>query len=106
MGAAVGRAGAVAGPVLTLSAQTGTDRRAEELGARHPTALTEAMEGAGVATAALRHGLPVSEVRTVSNLVGRRDESAWDKPVALDRLARAFAALLGGPLALPTHRQP
>lgn len=87
----------VAGPVLTLSAMTGTDERAAELaGSFDPVA--EAMEGAGVATAAGVHGVPVLEVRTVSNLVGHRDKSSWQIPRALDRLGQACRALLAQPL--------
>jgi futalosine hydrolase len=84
----------VTGPVVTVSTVTGTQQRADELAARHG-AVAEAMEGRGVADAAEPHGVPVLEVRTVSNLVGRRDPSAWRFDVALDALARAAAVLLG-----------
>jgi futalosine hydrolase len=81
------------GPVLTLSAMTGTAARAAELAARHG-ALAEAMEGAGVALAAGRHGVPVGEVRAVSNPVGDRDRDSWDLPAALGALERAAPILL------------
>jgi futalosine hydrolase len=55
------------------------------------------MEGWGVLTAALPHGLPVVEVRTVSNLVEDRDTSSWDIPRALAGLTRVGAALLADP---------
>jgi futalosine hydrolase len=51
------------------------------------------MEGFGVATAAALHGVPVLEVRTVSNAVGPRDRAAWRIPDALHALTDAFAAL-------------
>ncbi|WP_255308146.1 futalosine hydrolase [Streptomyces marincola] len=85
-------AGAALGPVLTVSAATGSAARAAELAARHEGAAAEAMEGFGVATAAALHGVPVAEIRTVSNAVGPRDRSAWRIPAALAALTSAFAA--------------
>ena len=83
----------VTGPVLTLSAMTGTDTRADELAGRHG-AVAEAMEGRGVADVAALHGLPALEVRTVSNAVGRRDKAAWRFDLALSALSAAAGALL------------
>ena len=83
----------VTGPVLTVSSVTGTDDRAQALAARH-RAVAEAMEGRGVADVAVLHGVPVLEVRTVSNLVGRRDKAAWRFDLALTALSAAAAALL------------
>lgn len=83
----------VTGPLLTVSTATGTDERALELASRHG-AVGEAMEGRGVADAAAPHGVPVVEVRAVSNAVGRRDRAAWRIPQALIRLEQAAAALL------------
>jgi futalosine hydrolase len=86
------------GELLTLSCMTGTDRDAEALAARFPNALAEAMEGWGVAWAAQSFGVDAGEVRAVSNLIGRRDPSTWDIAGSLDRLSRAFEALLSEPL--------
>ena len=83
----------VTGPVVSVSAATGTDERAAELAARHG-AVGEAMEGRAVADAAAAFGLPTLEVRTVSNAVGRRDTSAWRFDLALDALATAAPVLL------------
>jgi futalosine hydrolase len=77
----------VIGPVLTVSTVTGTSSRAQQLAERHG-AVAEAMEGWGAVEAARPHGVPVLEVRTVSNEVGERNTDAWDIP-------RAFAALSG-----------
>jgi futalosine hydrolase len=92
---ALGAAGipALTGEVLTLSTMTGTDRRGTELAAVHPSAIAEAMEGYGVAWAAAEAGVPWAEMRAVSNLIGRRERSAWDIPAAFDALRRAVAAL-------------
>ncbi|MEU3055867.1 futalosine hydrolase [Streptomyces griseus] len=83
-------AGAAAGPVLTVSTVTGTAERAAGLLAAHPGALAEAMEGFGVAEAATRAGVPVLELRAVSNAVGPRDRDAWRIGDALAALTDAF----------------
>ncbi|GAB2753637.1 futalosine hydrolase [Streptomyces bullii] len=85
--------GARTGAVLTGSTVTGTAARAAELRARHPGALAEAMEGFGVAEAAAAHGVPVLEVRAVSNPVGPRDRAAWRIADALAALTEAFGKL-------------
>jgi len=51
------------------------------------------MEGYGVAFAACDHGLPILEVRAISNLVGPRDRAAWRIKEALEAL-EASAELL------------
>lgn len=84
----------VVGTILTVWTATGSESAAEELMQRHPGAVAEALEGAGVATAAKLFGIHVAEIRSISNLVGRWDKTLWDKPVALESLSAAFAALL------------
>jgi futalosine hydrolase len=81
------------GPVLTVSTVTGSAESAAELRRRHPGAVAEAMEGFGVAEAATAHGIPVMELRTVSNAVGPRDRAAWRIGDALETLARAHAEI-------------
>ncbi|WP_405735316.1 futalosine hydrolase [Streptomyces sp. NBC_00028] len=90
---AVAATGARAGAVLTVSTVTGTAARAALLKDRHPTALAEAMEGFGVAEAAAVHGVPVLEIRAVSNPVGPRDRAAWRIGDALEALAEGFGKL-------------
>lgn len=85
------------GAILTLSTMTGTAERAAELMSRHG-AVAEAMEGAGVAHVAALHGLPVLEVRTISNEVGLRDRTSWDLVSALTSLGTAAGAILRDPL--------
>jgi futalosine hydrolase len=80
-------------PVLTVSTVTGTARRAAELAERHPAAAAEAMEGFGVAEAAAAHGVPVVEIRAVSNAVGPRDRAAWRIGEALGALRHTFELL-------------
>jgi futalosine hydrolase len=86
--------GARTGAVLTVSTVTGTASRAAALHARHPRALAEAMEGFGVAEAAVAHGLPVLEIRAVSNPVGPRDRAAWRIGDALAALTEAFGKIV------------
>ncbi len=77
------------GPVLTVSTVTGTAESAVELAVRVPGATAEAMEGYGVAFAASDRGLPVLELRAISNLVGPRDRTKWRIKEALDVLEAA-----------------
>ncbi|MEV0932052.1 futalosine hydrolase [Streptomyces phaeochromogenes] len=85
--------GARTGAVLTVNTVTGSAERAAELRRRHPRALAEAMEGFGVAEAATAHGVPVLELRAVSNPVGPRDRAAWRIGDALAALTGAFGKL-------------
>ncbi len=82
------------GPVLTVSTVTGTAATALELAARIEGAAAEGMEGYGVALAAREFGLPVLEIRAISNMVGPRDRSAWQIKEALDILTAACSVLL------------
>lgn len=81
------------GIVLTLSTVTGTAETAEALAKWMPEALAEAMEGYGVATAAQAAGLPVLEIRTVSNAIGPRDKSLWRIKDALIALEKGSSVL-------------
>jgi futalosine hydrolase len=82
------------GPVLSVSTVTGTAATAIELASRVPGATAEAMEGYGVATAARARGVPVLEIRAISNVVGPRDRAAWRIKEALDLLEAASTVLL------------
>ena len=94
----------LAGDILTLSCMTGTDARAAELAARYPRAVAEAMEGYGVIEAIRRddartgRDIPFAEIRAISNIIGRRDRSTWNIPLAFSALANAMSTLLNEPL--------
>lgn len=88
------RTGGHLGTVLTVATVTGTAQTAAELAGRFPDAVAEGMEGAGVAAAAQRHGVPFAELRAISNVVGPRDRDAWRIPAALESLGRAVAAVV------------
>lgn len=81
------------GDILTVSTVTGTQATAQELMTRYPRAVAEAMEGAGVAAAAVAAGVAFGEVRAISNAVGPRDRTAWQIPQALRALADAIAQI-------------
>lgn len=81
------------GPILTVSTATGTAETAERRSARIPGAVAEAMEGFGVAEAARAFGLPVVEMRAISNAVGPRDRASWRIGEALELLRRASTIL-------------
>lgn len=84
---------ALSGPILSVSTTTGTQATADALAARVPGAAAEAMEGFGVAQAAHDCGLPVLEIRAVSNIVGPRNRDAWKIPQALQALETAISQL-------------
>jgi futalosine hydrolase len=61
---------------VTLNTCTGTDAAARAIEARTGGAV-ENMEGAAVAHVAHLHGIPVGELRGISNMVTNRDIGAW-----------------------------
>lgn len=71
-------------PFVTVSCCSGTDAAAREIEKRTAGAV-ESMEGAAVAHVAHLHGVPVGEVRGISNIVTNRDTKAWK----LNEAARA-----------------
>lgn len=81
------------GPILTLSTVTGTAETAQRLAKRYPGAGAEAMEGFGVAEAARQFGVPVLELRAISNAVGPRQRELWKIGDALQALEQACAKL-------------
>lgn len=87
------RSGGHLGTIVTVATVTGTAGTARELARRFPDVAAEGMEGAGVAAAASRRGVPFAEIRAISNAVGPRDRDAWQIPLALESLGRAVAAV-------------
>ncbi len=81
------------GPVLTVSTVTGTAATASVMASRVPGATAEGMEGYGVALAANNFGLPILEIRSISNPVGPRDRAAWRIGDALNVLEAASLIL-------------
>lgn len=87
------RLGLACGPFVTVSGVTGSHEGAGALLRRIPGALVEGMEGAGVAQAAALFGVPCTEIRGISNLVGPRDRASWQIGAALGALHAALLAL-------------
>lgn len=83
------------GVFLTVAAATGTDQRARELQSRH-AAVCENMEGAAVAHVCAFYGVPVIELRGISNMVGERDLGKWDKTLAAMNCQQELMALIPG----------
>lgn len=83
----------IIGPVLTVSTVTGTAPTARGLAARIEGAAAEAMEGYGVAQAAYNEGLPVIELRAISNVVGPRDRELWQIKEALELLEKSGSVM-------------
>ena len=54
----------------------------------------ESMEGAAAAQVCLALGVPFSEVRGISNIVGERDKRAWSIPRAVKAVNEAMLAFL------------
>ncbi|RLE00098.1 MAG: futalosine hydrolase [Aquificota bacterium] len=65
------------GPFVTLSAITGTAERAKELENIFPGIMCENMEGAAVAHVAAHYGVPLVEIRAMSNTAGPRQRHLW-----------------------------
>ena len=63
-------------PFVTVTSCTGTDGVARDIETRTAGAV-ESMEGAAIAHVAHLHGVPVGEVRGISNIVTNRDTKAW-----------------------------
>ncbi len=61
---------------VTMNTCTGDDETARQLEARTGGAV-ESMEGAAVAHVAALFGIPVGEIRGISNRAGNRDRSTW-----------------------------
>lgn len=81
------------GPIATVSTCSGTDALAQRT-AQRTLARVEAMEGAAVALVARRVGVPMIEVRVVSNTTGDRARQRWAIRPALERLGVVIERLL------------
>jgi len=81
-------------PFVTVMTCTGTDEIADALEARTGGGV-EGMEGAAIAHVAYLHGIPVGEIRGISNMVGRRDRGNWRVSEAADAAQNALLSWLG-----------
>jgi futalosine hydrolase len=75
-------------PFVTVTSCSGTDAIARQIEQRTAGAV-ESMEGAAIAHVAYLHGVPVGEVRGISNIVTNRDPKAWKLKEAADAAQEA-----------------
>ena len=83
------------GTFVTVNCVSATSRRGDLL-ARQYDALCENMEGAAAARVCREYGLPLLELRCVSNLVEERDPRTWRLREAGDHCGQAAALLIQG----------
>ncbi|OQY11737.1 MAG: futalosine hydrolase [Desulfobacteraceae bacterium 4572_19] len=81
------------GPFITVSTITASNDRAEKLYKRF-NPIMEAMEGTGGAHLAIHYGIPFLEIRAVSNMVGKRDISKWNLPLAFKNGSLAMSQII------------
>jgi futalosine hydrolase len=81
------------GKFVTLSAVSGTQRRARELEKRFH-AICENMEGAALAQVCTMYGIPLLAIRGISNIAGVRDKRRWDFRGAADNCQKAVLEVI------------
>jgi len=81
------------GPFITVSTITATEKRAKDI-YKHFQPCMESMEGSGAAFLSLYYGISFLEIRSVSNIAGKRDLTAWNLPLAFERGGMAVFALI------------
>ena len=81
------------GPFVTVQTVTGSEAQAKCLDKRFG-ALCENMEGAASAQVCAIYGIPLAEVRGVSNIVEKRDLSRWNIPLAAARAQKTALELI------------
>ena len=76
---------------VTVNACSGDDAGARALAARTGGSV-ESMEGAAIAHVAMLYGMPVGEIRGISNRAGNRDRGAWRVREAAEAAQRGLLA--------------
>jgi len=82
------------GPFLTVSTVTGSLKEAGRILKKNPGAICENMEGAAAALVCARYGVPVLEIRGISNMVENRDLKKWEKDPAARNCQAALLEIL------------
>ncbi len=73
---------------VTVATCSGTDESSQRIRNRTQGDL-ENMEGAAAVQVATHYGIPIGEVRGISNMTGRRDRASWKIPQAADAAQEA-----------------
>lgn len=81
------------GPFVTVSTSTGTFKRARELEKKY-NALCENMEGAAVAHICTLYGIPLVEIRGISNIVEDRNKKKWNLKLAAENCQKMVMEFL------------
>ena len=81
------------GNFVTVSAVSGTKKRARELEARFH-AVCENMEGAAIAQVCTLYKIPVCEIRGISNIAGSRDKRTWDLQTASEHCQKFIVDII------------
>jgi futalosine hydrolase len=81
------------GIFLSVSACTGTRKRAGELAGKFGP-ICENMEGAAIAHICRIYGIPFVEIRGISNIVEDRDKGKWDIKLATENCQKAVLHFL------------
>lgn len=82
------------GAFITVSAVSGTNKRAVELEERH-NAVCENMEGAAIAHICVIYNIPFFEIRGISNIAGVRDKRQWDIKTATENCQKFMLEMIG-----------
>ncbi len=81
------------GLFITVGSASGTQKRAKELAEKFG-GICENMEGAAIAQVCAIYGIPIIEVRGISNIVGIRDKRRWRLQKASEICQKVFLNLL------------
>ena len=87
------RLGCPVAQAVTVAAGSGTERRSERIAARSDAAV-ESMEGAAVAAVCAAYGVPLLQLRSISNFTGDRARGGWDLDTAVARVQESMRQLL------------
>ena len=79
---------------VTVNSCSGDDAGARALAARTGGSV-ESMEGAAIAHVAMLYGIPVGEIRGISNRAGNRDRGAWRVREAAEAAQRGLLGWMG-----------
>lgn len=82
-----------AGNFITVSAATGTYKRALELEKKF-NAICENMEGAAIAQVCAIYKIPMLEIRGISNIVGERNKRKWNLKLASENCQKVVLRVI------------
>jgi futalosine hydrolase len=82
------------GNFVTLSAASGTHKRAKELEKRFD-GVCENMEGAAIVQVCTIYKIPLIEIRGISNIAGVRDKRKWNLRLASENCQKAVLEFIG-----------